>query len=449
MITQMHWPTLLCRHRLGKVVDEFENAAARTAFQRDSDRITFSSAFRRLQDKTQVYSLARSDYVRTRLTHSLEVASVGRSLGTIAGITVMERHPNLAKWGYAAADFGAIVAAASLAHDIGNPPFGHAGEDVIQEWFANSAMGQSIIAALPEDGRADFLRFEGNAQGLRILVRLANTERTGGLRLTCATLGAFIKYPRDAASVGKESGRTSARKHGYFVSEAVDIEAIADHCGLISSAPGVWRRHPLAFLMEAADDICYRIIDIEDGYRTGSLCFDEAMAVLLDVAGKSEMSARCDVIGRPEKKIELLRAKAIDRAVCASVDAFLFHENLILKGEFDAPLIDHTPLASALNACKKLGELKVYPARVVAGAESARYTVLNALIEHFAGAAYQTWRGGTTESSGALSLLPEQFRSNGDLYERILGVTDFLSGMTDGYAMDFYGRVTGKLLSPL
>lgn len=449
----MQWSKLLTRFRLGKTEDESEINSTRTAFQRDFDRVVFSSAFRRLQDKTQVHPLARSDYVRTRLTHSLETASVGRSLGTITGIQLLKRHPELKEAGYEEADFGAIVAAASLAHDIGNPPFGHAGEDAIQEWFEYSETGREILALIHQQYHADFLRFEGNAQGLRNLCYLANTEQTGGLRLTCATLGTFMKYPRHAAAAGTEPGRVSAKKHGYFQAERSLVKEIAKHCGLIESVDGVWRRHPLALLMEAADDICYRIVDIEDGYRNGILNQEESCKVLRAVAQLPEAEeTRYQSLKRPEKKIEMLRAKSIDHVVRASIEVFMDKEADILAGVFDQSLIDLTPLADALNACQELTRERIYPARGQSGIQKAGYTVIEAQLECLAGAVLAHWRHETTGSKlrgshqAALKLLPEQFLTSGELYTRILGVTDFIAGMTDRYAVDLYRRITGMAL---
>jgi dGTPase len=254
----MEWSRLISGKRLGlKHSNPVE--IGRSVYQRDYDAIVFSSSFRRLQDKAQVFPLAKSDYVRTRLTHSLEVSCVGRSLGQLIGEYLKKKKELPSQ--LAPADIGSIVAAACLAHDIGNPPFGHNGEKAIQGWFKAEA-GQSVLTGLTAHEKADFENFEGNAQGFRILTRLQNTDNEGGLQLTCATLGTFTKYPRPSkVSCGKHpthSGR-GFKKHGYFVGEAKMFEEVAAEVGLIrrhQKCSG-WFRHPLVFLVEAADDICY------------------------------------------------------------------------------------------------------------------------------------------------------------------------------------------------
>lgn len=277
----MDWPRLISGRRLGlNRPNPIE--IGRSVFQRDYDAIIFSSSFRRLQDKAQVFPLAKSDYVRTRLTHSLEVSCVGRSLGQIVGDHL--RQNKKIPHDQATTEIGTIVASACLAHDIGNPPFGHNGEKAIQEWFTTSA-GKSALKGLPDQEKADFLNFEGNAQGFRILTRLQNTDNEGGLQLTCATLAAFTKYPRPASiTCGKHASHSGKgfKKHGYFVGEARMFNEVADEVGLArrhQECSG-WFRHPLVFLVEAADDICYQINDIEDGYRLRHISFDEAVDLI-------------------------------------------------------------------------------------------------------------------------------------------------------------------------
>ena len=297
----MDWNRLLSRIRPG-LSRPHPDSEARTDFQRDFDRIVFSSAFRRLQDKTQVFPLSQSDYVRTRLTHSLEVSSVGRSLGTMVGDRVIRRHDLK---GVYPQDFGAVVAAACLAHDIGNPPFGHAGEDAIRLWFAASATGQAVLETLSEPQRQDFLRFEGNAQGFRIITRLQSPDNRGGMQLTCALLGAFTKYPRAAwLSVPSPLG-VAFRKFGFYQDDRDLFAEVAGHLGLDEVAPGAWRRHPLAWLVEAADDICYRIIDVEDAFRLQQLRFEDVRDLLLPLTGSAEQAERKMAhLTRPRERIE-------------------------------------------------------------------------------------------------------------------------------------------------
>jgi dGTPase len=274
---RLQWDKLLSASRLGRGMTQKD---VRTNFQRDFDRIVFSSAFRRLQDKTQVFPLAESDYVRTRLTHSIEVSCVGRSLGTLVGERVMAR-------GEAAAHnpqkFGEIVAAACLAHDIGNPPFGHSGEKAIRTWFEKA--GRSYLEGLTDQQCGDIQNFEGNAQGFRVITHLQNNIGAGGLQLTHAVLGAFSKYPRRShvTGIGK-SERVSEKKFGFVAADETWFDEVAQNVGLIQRHPGAWARHPLAFLMEAADDICYRIVDLEDGYRLRRVTFAETETLLKPLA---------------------------------------------------------------------------------------------------------------------------------------------------------------------
>ncbi|MCU7946609.1 MAG: dNTP triphosphohydrolase, partial [Candidatus Thiodiazotropha sp. (ex Cardiolucina cf. quadrata)] len=290
----MNWSQLLSRKRLG-TSDHSTSSATRTDFQRDLDRIVFSSAFRRMQDKTQIFPLSKIDYVRTRLTHSLESSSVGRSLGTLVGEQIISRHGLTEN---EASDFGDICAAACLAHDIGNPPFGHSGEDAIRHWAETANYGQQRVAVLQGSQREDFLNFEGNSQGFRVVTRLQNRDNPGGLQLTCATLAAFTKYPRESC-IGK--GRfdgVSANKPGFTAQDQNNFTEVAETVGLVRRDPvlAIWHRHPLAFLVEAADDICYRVIDIEDGFRLGHLSFQEAMelfnAVLPDSSKQNSRLSR-------------------------------------------------------------------------------------------------------------------------------------------------------------
>ncbi len=268
----MTWPQLLSSHRLGQKQDAHDQS--RSAFEQDYDRIIFSHPFRRLQDKTQVHPLPVEDFVHTRLTHSLEVSSVGRSLGKKVGEQILKRHPELNE-NFSLFDFGAIVAAASLAHDLGNPPFGHAGEDAISDFFLQHPKGQSLKPFVNENACADLTQFEGTAQGFRLL-----NQKQYGLKLTAATLGAFTKYPCPAFFPGREKSKKSQKKFGYFESEKEIFETVATQLGLTKINDHSWNRHPLAFLVEAADDICYGIIDLEDGCRLGLVSIEEAVELM-------------------------------------------------------------------------------------------------------------------------------------------------------------------------
>ena len=437
----MRWPALLSHHRLGG--PPAGGGGPRTQFQRDFDRIVFSSAFRRLQDKTQVFPLAKNDYVRTRLTHSLEVASVGRSLGVLAGDHVLRAHADLSAAGCSAGDFGAIVAAACLAHDIGNPPFGHAGEAAIQSWFKTSALGASVLARLAPEERADFERFEGNAQTFRILARLGMPDNAGGMQLTCATLGAVAKYPRSAHLPFAAPAGISAKKHNFVFADRERFAAVAQATGLLARRAGAscWCRHPLAFLVEAADDISYCVIDVEDAFRAGEMRYAEIEPLYRDIVADPAAWTKAAAISTDEKRVEYLRARTIDTLVTEAAEAFAAREEAMLEGSFDEELIAVIPHANALEAFRVLARDRVYQSAVVLNLQSPGAAVLGDLLDAFVGAVEAAASGASAPGARAiLEFLPGQFlsadgRPAADLYARVLAITDFVSGMTDSYAV--------------
>jgi dGTPase len=438
---RMHWPSLLSHHRLGG--PPAAGAGPRSEFQRDFDRIVFSSAFRRLQDKTQVFPLAKNDYVRTRLTHSLEVASVGRTLGVLAGDHVIRQHPDISNTGYTAGDFGAVVAAACLAHDIGNPPFGHAGESAIQSWFTFSRLGRSVLTRLAPEERADFERFEGNAQSFRILARLGMPDNEGGMQLTCATLGAVAKYPRSARLPFPAPAGISGKKHNFFHADRERFDAVAQATGLIRRRADTycWCRHPLAFLVEAADDISYCVIDVEDAFRAGEVTYAEIEPLYRGIVADPAAWQKAGAISTDEKRVEYLRARTIDALVMEAADAFAARAEAMLAGAFDEELIALIPHAQALEAFRALARDRVYQSAVVLNLQSPGAAILGDLLDAFVGAVEAGASGSSPPSARAiLGILPGQFlsadgRPAADLYARVLGITDFVSGMTDSYAV--------------
>ena len=449
--TKTRWQQLLSRKRLGQT-DTRADDASRTDFQRDFDRIIFSSAFRRLQDKTQVFPLARNDYVRTRLTHSLEVASVGRTLGTQVGAALI---PHYGLDGVQSADFGAIVAAACLAHDIGNPPFGHSGEDAIRDWFQHTAHGQAALAPLSTVEREDMLNFEGNAQGFRVLTRLQNAANPGGLQLTYATLGAFSKYP--CSSAQPRPAGAAWRKFGFFQADAEGFAELADHLGLIMVGAQQWQRHPLVYLVEAADDICYRIVDIEDAYRLRQLDYHEALALLAPLVDTADLETRLGAIATPKERIEYLRAKAIGLLIQQTVDCFLQHEPAMLNGDFHHELLACIPHAEPLALLRQRAAEQVYIAPSVIEISAAGFHVLATLLDAFVGAVNAVAAQGSAappRQQMLLHLVPEQFIPRkqplaNTPYLRLLGITDFVSGMTDSYAMSMYQTLQGIALTKI
>ena len=444
----MDWNRLLSRVRPG-LSRQHPDSEARTDFQRDFDRIVFSSAFRRLQDKTQVFPLSQSDYVRTRLTHSLEVSSVGRSLGTMVGDSVIRRHDLK---GVYPQDFGAVVAAACLAHDIGNPPFGHAGEDAIRLWFTASATGRAVLEQLTEARRQDFVRFEGNAQGFRILTRLQSPDNPGGMQLTCATLGTFTKYPRASWLPAEPPPGIAFKKFGFHQDDADLFAEVAGQLGLESAQAGAWNRHPLAYLVEAADDICYRIIDVEDAFRLQQLRFEDVRDLLLPLTGEPDRAQRkMDRITRPKERIEYLRAKTIGAIIEQVHQCFMENEDRILAGAFAEELLDAIPTAAAMHALKACGENHVYVSKPVVEVEAVGFEVLGGLLEAFVTTVNDVAAHGSAASPKSrmlIHLIPEQFARPGrqpiaDLYRRVLAITDFVSGMTDSYAVALFKKLTG------
>lgn len=437
----MRWETLLSHQRLGRAPSKEGERLPRTTFQRDYDRIVFSSAFRRLHDKTQVFPLPENDHVHSRLTHSLEVSCVGRSLGTSVGQRILERHPGLAE-GLDARDFGDIVAAACLAHDIGNPPFGHAGEDAIGSWFEEN---DRFLDALTERESADLLKFEGNAQGFRILTRL-QIPQNPGLQLTLATLAAFTKYPREAGP--RPTGATVAqKKHGFFQAEREMFETVAEGAQLtpveLESGLRAWTRHPLAFLVEAADDICYSILDLEDGFHLEKVGFDETYIHLEEIAALDPTYRRPER-DRSKEPIAYLRAKAINRLIHETCELFLSQEEALLAGTVPAPLADRIPSAQPLERIGSLTREKCYRARDVVEIELAGYEVLHGLLSEMVPAVLADHP--TDKQARYLCLLPKRDWEDASPYERLLSVTDYLSGMTDSFAVSLFRKTRGTAL---
>jgi dGTPase len=461
------WKQLLTPKRLG-AKEPAKYSQIRNPFQQDFDRIVFSASFRRLQDKTQVFPLAATDYVRTRLTHSLESSSVGRSLGTMVGEKVLKRDPGLNKL-FLASDFGDIVAAACLAHDIGNPPFGHTGEAAIAHWFRTSDYGQEVIARLRQENAPaeEFLAFEGNAQGFRIVTRLEHRNRIGGMQLTCPTLAAFIKYPRSVLSPKHKEKHVADKKHGFFRADREVFLEIAETVGLIPYSEAgngylplgrenLWfARHPLAWLVEAADDLCYHVIDIEDGFRQKLLGFDETRELLASVLTKPLVEKGMEGVD-PTSRIEFLRAKAIGDIIGQTVEVFDRRHDQILDGSLAQPLTSLIEKHAAFDQLLETAITKVYQSHDVVRIEAAGFTVLGKLIETFLQALEEKAAGGNVSihTRVILNLFPsEPFGANADgaakasVYERVLATTDYVSSLTDRSAVSLFRQLTGMSLS--
>lgn len=436
----MNWSILLSANRLGQSPVPTENS--RSAFEQDYDRIIFSHPFRRLQDKTQVHPLPEDDFVHTRLTHSLEVSSVGRSLGKRVGETIIQRHPELGK-SFTLFDLGAVVAAASLAHDVGNPPFGHAGEAALSDYFQKRA---ELASGMSARQWSDLIAFEGNAQGFRIL----NQSGTG-LRLTLATLGAFTKYPCASSFSSRDPKKKSQKKYGFFDSERAAFAEVASSLHLNPVADGAWTRHPLAFLVEAADDICYSIIDLEDGCNLGLIPFEETVELLAPILGSSLDRAKLQRGGSLNNRLGTLRAMAIGELIDGCTKVFLDNEPAILSGEFDSALTDVGPHRVALKEISKHSVERIYRARHVVEIEAAGHEVLPGLLDEFLQAADALRKASLSRKYENLGLLlpveiAQSIREACDPYSVCRFVIDFVSGLTDKHALSLYRKIKGMQL---
>jgi len=442
----MKWGNLLSQKR-NEGKRNADVTAYRSDFERDYDRVVFSSAFRRLQDKTQVIPLPESDFVHSRLTHSLETACVGRSLGKIVGAEIIKRLPEL-KTDYSASDFGAIVAAACLAHDIGNPPFGHSGEKAISEYFLNGE-GKKYRNSITDDKKwNDLVSFEGNANGFRVLTNASNSV-TGGIRLTYATLATFAKYPKESLPVIENSKRASEKKYSFFQSEKEQFKDVAETVGLIPVENEFqWRRHPLSLLVEAADDICYRIIDFEDGLRLGLINPELAEELLLPICMETKMSSYNEISNFTEK-IGYLRAVTINTLTDDLSNIFLNNEEAILKGDYDRSLIKDSKHIDSISRIHKISVEKVYNSQKVLEIEAAGFEVIAGLLDAFLNAVNDKAEGKKSyRSEKYLQLIPLQFlgedgKPDEDVYLRILKICEFVAGMTDSYAISIFRKIKG------
>jgi dGTPase len=442
----MRWSQLLSKARLRQRASE--PPIGRNEYQQDRDRIVFSYAFRRLADKTQVHPLSANDHVRTRLTHSIEVASVGRSLGYLVGQTIVSQH-GLESRDLAADQFGYIVEAACLAHDLGNPPFGHSGEAAISKWFKESRLADELMSDFTEQEKQDFLKFEGNAQGFRIITSLENHPSNGGLQLTHAVLGAFTKYP--CASCFSDSVKyIGTKKNGFFSAEHPYFAEIAEETGLLprSDSRLAWCRHPLAFLTEAADDICYTIADLEDGHEVGRVSIHEVERLLRPVAEASQDDIRSLT---PKQKVGKLRALAISNLVKESSAIFLDHEDDILDGSFGERLLDHSRYKLALEEIASITRERVFSSDLVIPVEIAGFQIIAGLLDCF-GSLVSELRNCEFVSekldkrSRSRKLVQHSgldFDASDTTYTALLKVTDYVAGMTDSYAVEQYQLLSG------
>ncbi len=442
----MRWDTLISDKRLGLEHYHDPKPGARNDFQRDFDRLVFSSPFRRLQNKTQVFPLPGNIFVHNRLTHSLEVSCVGRSLAREVAIRLRSRYSDDITILDSLSYIGDIVAAACLAHDLGNPPFGHSGEKAIQAYFSEGA-GRSLRDKLSPKEWDDLTHFEGNANAFRLLTHRFNGRRKGGFAMTYSTLASIVKYPFESSLAGSHG------KFGFFTSEKDDFIKVADELGMTRLHTGDgeirYARHPLVYIVEAADDICYEIMDIEDAHKLKILSTDEIIPLLLgyfDDTRKAHIEHVMSNVDDPNERIAYLRSCIIGILVEKCADAFAAHEQEILDGSFSGSLLDHiTPIEKeCYRKCEELSWNKIYCASDVVEIELAGTRIISFLIDELVNAVSDPT---LNYSRLLLAKVPEQYEINSPtLYGKIQAILDHISGMTDVYALDLYRRLNGMSL---
>lgn len=445
----MNWEQLLSLRKQGDKGKRLrkEQDDTRLGFEVDYDRIIFSSAFRSLQDKTQVIPLSKTDFVHTRLTHSLEVSVVGRSIGRLVGKQIIEKYPHLREvHGYQPNDFGAIVAAASLAHDIGNPPFGHSGEKAIGEYF-KTGNGKQFQGQLSEKEWQDLIDFEGNANGFSLLTA-SRPGIDGGLRISYATLGAFMKYPKESLPK-KPTSHISDKKYGFFQTDKEFFKEVAEELGMIPNKSGNdigYERHPLAFLVEAADDICYTIIDFEDGINLGLVSEDFALEYLINLVKDSIDTKKFNSLITKEDRISYLRALAIGSLISDVVKVFIENEELILQGKFHHALTEKSKYVAQMNDIIKLSIKNIYQSREVIEKELVGYQIIQTLLDKFITAFNNQFHGEASNYDRLLlKMLPEKFHDEkNDLYKRLLHICHYVSLLTDGNALELFNTINGR-----
>lgn len=438
----MNWKQLLSAKRFGMEEFHEERQENRSEFQRDYDRLIFSAPFRRLQNKTQVFPLPGSIFVHNRLTHSLEVSCVGRSLGNDVAKSILQRQPELQETFLP--EIGSIVSAACLAHDMGNPPFGHFGERAISTFFSEGK-GLRLKEMLSAQEWNDLTHFEGNANAFRLLTHQFEGRRKGGFVLTYSTLASIVKYPFSSSLAGRKS------KFGFFVSEEESFRKVADELGLIqlSESPLKYARHPLVYLVEAADDICYQMMDIEDAHKLKILTTEETQSLLMsyfDEGRQAHMRKTFEIVSDTNEQIAYLRSCVIGRMIQECTRAFLEHEEEILSGTFEGTLIKHISQrpAEAYKHCTHVSMEKIYRSQDVLDIELAGFRVISTLLELMIDAVTSPEKA---YSELLINRVSSQYNIKSPvLYERIQAVLDYISGMTDIFALDLYRKINGNSL---
>lgn len=438
----MNWKDLLSTKQYAKSSNQTD---IRSAFQRDYDRIIFSSAFRRLQNKTQVFPLPGSILVHNRLTHSLEVSSVGRSLARIVARELLAK--DATTFHGEINEIDTVVAAACLAHDLGNPPFGHSGETAISSYFTDGE-GKKLEKEMSPDQWSDLINFEGNANAFRILTHQFNGRREGGFSLTSATLSTLIKYPYFSFNKG------SRKKYGVFRSEYQMFIELEKELGIpcLDEEISAFMRHPLSYLVEAADDICYLILDMEDAHKLGIVSTTEVESSFLSFFDKETEAGKqffdhqkniYHIVNDKNERMSFLRASVINHLVECASKVFIENYDLIMDGKFQGSLIGRldTCKKNAIDVCRSESVKKIYNDPDVVKIEITGFNVLGTLMHEFCEAILHP---NTTYNQKLLSLLPKQFSpKTDDTYSKIQAIVDYISNMTDVYAMQLYKDLKG------
>ncbi|MBE8713300.1 deoxyguanosinetriphosphate triphosphohydrolase [Sphingobacterium hungaricum] len=449
----MNWKQLLSAKRWGYESRPLgDQVDARSEFQRDYDRLIFSSPFRRLQNKTQVFPLPGAVFVHNRLTHSLEVASVGRSLGRLFYTLMRAENPNMDVDYPYLQEVGNIVSAACLSHDLGNPAFGHSGEAAISTYFTQGA-GQRFKNELSPEEWADITHFEGNANALRILTHAFHGKDDKGFALTYTTLASIVKYPC-AAIDGHVKGNHHRKKYGFFDSEKETFYKIAEDLGLEKDPtnPNGYLRHPLVYLVEAADDICYNIIDLEDAHHLKILSYQEVEELLLPLCKDDKLKERLNGLLDASSKVSLLRAKAINTLIHGCAEVFYKNQQQFLSGTFPKALMDalEDDVVAQMKRIASISMKQIYNAPTVVQIEIAGYKVMNALLEEFIPAYLKADEDKTIFDKKMIAMIPPQFYTDQtDTYSKIRAVLDYVSSMTDVYAVDLYRKIKGISIASL
>jgi dGTPase len=442
-MNKMDWRKLISAKRFGMEEYHKERQENRTEFQRDYDRLIFSAPFRRLQNKTQVFPLPGSIFVHNRLTHSLEVSCVGRSLGNDISKELLKKYPDMED--SFLPEIGSIVSAACLAHDLGNPPFGHSGEKAISTFFSEEGKGMALKPQLSDAEWEDFTHFEGNANAFRLLTHQFEGRRKGGFALTYSTLASIVKYPYSSSLAGNKS------KFGFFISEEESFEKIATELGMIrlNDSPLRYARHPLVYLVEAADDICYQLMDIEDAHKLKILTSKETLSLLMnyfDDKKKAHIEETFKIVSDTNEQIAYLRSSVVGLLIRECTAAFMENEDAIMSGTFSGTLIKHmSPQATkAYEHCEQVSMKKIYHSKDVLDIELAGYRIIRTLLELMIEAV-------TSPEKAYSQLLINRVSSQYNIkapaiYDRVQAVLDYVSGMTDVFALDLFRKINGNSL---